>query len=157
MPITDLLSSLDSNPYFGAGAGLAGIGVGLATLRKFGSLFSLIFQRRCMITLEVTCRDKSYNWLLQYLTRNARRTQHISVETQFNQMETGKVETKFNFVPAVGTHLFLYKNHWIKVDRNREQSTLDLHMGIPYETVKLTTLGLNKQLYLDLLEDGISM
>lgn len=46
---------------------------------------------------------------------------------------------------------------WIKVERNREQSTIDLHMGIPFETVTLTSFGRNKQLYFNILEEGKAM
>lgn len=44
---------------------------------------------------------------------------------------------------------------WIKVERAREQHTLDLHMGVPWETVTLTSFGRNKQLYFNILEEGI--
>lgn len=47
-----------------------------------------------------------------------------------------------------------YRGTWIKVDRTREQHTLDLHMGIPWETVTLTAFGRNKELYYNILEDG---
>lgn len=50
---------------------------------------------------------------------------------------------------------FRYGGTWIKVDRTREQHTLDLHMGIPWETVTLTAFGRNKQLYYDILEEGM--
>lgn len=60
-----------------------------------------------MITLEVPCRDKSYQWLLQWITyKGARKTQHLSVETSFEQRETGHVKTKYDFIPSVGTHFF---------------------------------------------------
>ena len=39
------------------------------------------------------------------------------------------------------------------MERDREQ-TMDLHMGIPFETVKLTALGNNRQKLIDILEDG---
>jgi mitochondrial chaperone BCS1 len=48
-----------------------------------------------------------------------------------------------------------YGGTWIRVDRTREQQTLDLHMGIPWETVTLTSFGRNKQLYHNILEEGI--
>ena len=154
MPITDLFSSLEGNPYFGAGAGLVGIGAGLAGLRRGAQGLAILFRRNCMITLEVPCRDKSYYWLLQWITRNAKNTQHLSVETSYKVHESGKVSTNFDFVPSVGTHFFTYRSHWIRVERNREQQTLDLSMGIPYETVTLTTFGRDKRLFLEILDEG---
>jgi len=66
-----------------------------------------IFRRHYMITLEVPCRDKSYQWLLQWIThKGARKTQHLSVETSFEQKETGHVKTKYDFIPSIGTHFF---------------------------------------------------
>lgn len=50
---------------------------------------------------------------------------------------------------------YRYGGTWIRVDRTREQQTLDLHMGIPWETVTLTSFGRNKQLYYGILEEGI--
>lgn len=47
-----------------------------------------------------------------------------------------------------------YKGNWIKVERAREQHTLDLHMGIPWETVTLTAFGRDKTLYYEILEEG---
>ena len=44
----------------------------------------------------VPCRDKSYSWLLQWITtRGAVQTQHVSVETQFKQSEAGKISTSY--------------------------------------------------------------
>lgn len=106
-----------------------------------------------MITLEVPSRDRSYQWLLQWITKNAQNTQHISVETHFEQQKTGRVLTYFNFVPSVGVHAFKYKGNWIRVERNREQ-VMDMNLGVPFETVTLTSLGSNKTFYVDMLEEG---
>lgn len=154
MPIQDLFASLADNPYFGAGFGLVGVGAGVATLRRGYQYGTVLFKRNCMITMEVPCRDKSYQWLLQWITQNARNTQHLSVETHFEQHETGKISTFFSFVPSVGTHFFQYKGNWIKVERKRETQSLDLQMGIPYETVVLTSIGRDKGLYFRILEEG---
>lgn len=48
-----------------------------------------------------------------------------------------------------------YNKTWIRIERNREQHTLDLHMGVPWETVTLTTLGRDKSLYLGMLNEGM--
>lgn len=173
--ITDLFHGLADNSLFTAGFGLFTVGAGAAVLRKGKNAtipqllnitepsFTLpglqgaliVLRRNYMITLEVPCRDKSYQWLLQWITkRGARNTQHLSVETSFEQKDTGHVRTKYEFIPSVGTHIMWYKNTWIKVDRTREQSTLDIQMGIPFETVQLTSFGRNKQLYFEILEEG---
>lgn len=55
------------------------------------------------------CRDKSYQWMLQWITtRGAVQTQHLSVATEFSQSESGKTTTSYNFIPSVGVHIFKY-------------------------------------------------
>jgi mitochondrial chaperone BCS1 len=108
-----------------------------------------------MITLEVPCRDKSYQWLLQWITKQgARKTQHLSVETSFTQSNTGHVKTNYDFIPSIGTHIMYYGGTWIKVERSRESHTLDLHMGVPWETVTMTAFGRDKNVYFKMLEEA---
>ena len=157
MPISDLISSLGDNPYFSAGFGLVGVGTGLALLKK-GSQFGMIFfRRRCMITLEVPSKDKSYQWMLHWITNRACKTQHLSVQTSYHQNETGKIKTTFDFAPSPGTHFFWYKKNWVKVERNREKGMVDLHSGAPWETVTLTSLGRNKEIFYDMLDEAKSL
>lgn len=40
------------------------------------------------------------------------------------------------------------------MERTREQHTLDLHMGVPWETVTLTAFGRDKNIYFHILEEG---
>lgn len=155
MKVPEFFSSLQDNPYFSAGFGLFSVGAAVAVARKLSQYGMIMFRRNYMMTIEVPCRDKSYQWVLQWITMNAaRQTQHISVETNFQQQDTGKVNVTYSFIPSIGTHFFRYRNYWIKVERNREQHTLDLHMGIPWETVTLTALGTNKELYYNILEES---
>lgn len=68
---------------------------------------TVLFRRHYMTTLEVPCRDKAYQWLLQWTTEiGARKTQHLSVETKFHQLDSGKVSTHHDFIPSVGEHFF---------------------------------------------------
>jgi len=106
MPLKEYFSSLSDNPYFGAGFGLAGLGVGLATLRKGFQVASIAFRRYYMITLEVPSRDSSFGWLLQWISVHATRTQHLSVETIVKQHDTGRITTHLDFVPSPGSHYF---------------------------------------------------
>jgi chaperone BCS1 len=132
MTVVDYVSSLTSNPYFGAGFGLFGVGAGAALLRKGWQGALIMFRRHYVMTLEgkfqnrklsnflsykqeiyifclVPCRDKSYQWMLQWITtRGAVQTQHLSVATEFSQSESGKTSTSYNFIPSVGVHIFKY-------------------------------------------------
>ncbi|KAG7199511.1 hypothetical protein KM043_014129 [Ampulex compressa] len=158
MTLTDYIQSLSDNPYFGAGFGLVGIGASAAVLRKGVQVGTMLFRRHYMITLEVPCRDKSYQWLLQWIThKGAKKTQHLSVETSFEQRETGHIKTRYDFIPSIGTHFFRYNGNWIKVERTREQQTLDIQMGIPFETVQLTAFGKDKSIYFRILEEARQM
>ena len=157
MPITELVGSLSSNPYFGAGAGLFGIGLGVAVFKRGMQVGMVLFRRHCMMTLEVPSKDTSYNWLLHWITANAKHTQHLSVETTFSQTETGKINTYFGFIPSPGQHFFWYRRNWIRVERTRDSSMINLQTGIPFESVTLTAFGRNKELFSTILDEARAM
>ena len=52
MTIVDYVSSLTTNPYFGAGFGLFGVGAGAAILRKGWQGALILFRRHYVMTLE---------------------------------------------------------------------------------------------------------
>uniref|UniRef100_A0A6I8MZY8 Mitochondrial chaperone BCS1 n=1 Tax=Ornithorhynchus anatinus TaxID=9258 RepID=A0A6I8MZY8_ORNAN len=154
MPVTDFIAALKDNPYFGAGFGLVGVGSALALARKGLQLGLVAFRRHYMITLEVPGSDRSYSWLLNWLSRQATRTQHLSVETAYLQHEGGRVSTRFNFVPSPGSHFIWYQRKWIQVERNREKQMVDLNTGSPWESVTLTALGTDRQIFIGILHEA---
>ena len=155
MGLKELVASLQDNPYFGAGFGLVGVGAGLAVLRRVNQFAMVAFRRHCMITLEVSSRDKSYQWLLQWISKHASHTKHLSAETTFQQLENGSVKTKFDFVPSPGIHFFRFGRTWIRVERNREKQMVNFQTGSPWETVTLTALGRDRNIYFKILDEGL--
>lgn len=106
MGLAEVAVSLGDNPYFGAGFGLFGLGAAAAGSKRLMQAASILFRRHYMTTVEVTCKDKSYQWLLAWITqRGARNTQHLSVDTTFVEAENGKISTRYDFQPSVGIHL----------------------------------------------------
>jgi len=135
---------------FGAGFGLLSLGFAATLARKGAQVGQVMFRRHYMTTVEVTCKDKSYNWLLGWIAqKGARNTQHLSVDTSFVESESGKVATKYDFMPSVGTHFMNHGGTWIRVERTREQRMME-----PWETVQLTTFGKQKTLFVDILESA---
>ena len=154
MGISDLIASLGDNPYFGAGTGLVGVGLLISFARQGAVYGQIVLRRQLLMTLEVSSRDQSYNWLLNWIATRGMRSQHLSVDTKVTQSQTGKISTKFDFVPSPGTHFFKFRNTWIKVDRLREGKIVDMNTGKPFETVQLQAIGRNREIYFDILDDA---
>jgi chaperone BCS1 len=150
-------SLVHSNPYFSAGAGLVGLGSGLAVLRTFAKQALVLARRRYLVTLEIPSKDKSYQWVLQWISSRGHQTQHLSVSTTFHQEQNGKINTKFDYIPSPGTHYMFYNRNWIKVERSREKAMLDVQNAAPWETVTLTAFGRDRSIFTRILQEAKDM
>jgi chaperone BCS1 len=86
--------------------------------------------------------------------REGAKTQHISVQTNFIQQDNGEISTKMQLVPSTGTHFFNYKGKWIRAERTREKNVVDMTSGNLWETITLTTLGRNRGVFEQILEEA---
>ncbi|KAJ3151013.1 hypothetical protein HDU89_002223 [Geranomyces variabilis] len=149
-----LLEQFTSNPYFSAGFGLIGVTAGLAVLKQ-GAVHGVTFaRRRLLVTLEIPSKDQSYAWFLQWMSaQGARRNAHqLAVETSFVRRDNGSVQSNFSLVPGPGRHYIRYDGAWFQVERQRERNMIDLKSGTPWETITLTTLSRDRQLFAKMLE-----
>ena len=144
-----------NNPYFAAGGGLMLLGTSLALARKGITASSGFIYRQLLVDLEIPSKDKSYLWFLEWMSQYKHRTsRHLSVETNYIQHDNGAVTTKFSLVPGPGKHLIKYQGAYMLVSRERSGKLLDMTNGSPFETVTLTTLYRDKNLFHDLLGEA---
>lgn len=162
------------------GIGLAGFGAVLAVTRKGVYRGASLLQRRLLIDVEINIKDESYPSFLYWMTAHQRcqlppvsdtsasvrpskpgfisslmsrftpRTHHLSIDTQKIQHPNGSVQTRFLLVPGPGKHILRYKNAFLMVSRIRETKSMDMQRGTPWETITLTTLYSNRNLFEDL-------
>ncbi|KAH8989204.1 mitochondrial chaperone BCS1 [Lactarius hatsudake] len=160
---TSLLGSITAdNPYFQAGFGLMGVGVGITVLRRATVLASVALRRRLLVTLEINNKDRSYAWFLSWLAhhqRTARRpawahSHQLSVETTYAQRNNGSADVCFSLVAGPGVHWLKYRGAWMQVKRERETRAMQMASGTPWETVTLTTLSRDRALFAPLLAEA---
>ncbi|KAN0076926.1 BCS1 N terminal domain containing protein [Tylopilus felleus] len=161
-----LTSIFGDNPYFQAGFGLMGVGVGLTALRQGLVLGSTALRRRMLVSLEMNNKDRAYEWFLAWMAHNASassqnraahawlRSHQLSVETAFEQRSNGSSSALFRLIAGPGIHWFKYRGAWMQMKRERETRSMQLMSGTPWETVTLTTLSRDRRLFPQLLTEA---
>lgn len=139
-----------------------------------------LLKRRLLIDVEINVKDESYPWFLYWMTLHQRsqvsgtfnksstakvglvesvvrrltpRIHHLSIETEKIERPNGSVQTQFSLIPGPGKHILRYKNTFLMVNRVRETKSIDFQMGKPWETVTLTTLYSQRQIFGDIFSE----
>ena len=154
MDFSELLGAGSNNPVFSGGFGLAILAVGASALRSSARLSLDLLKRHFVISLEVTSKDKAYPWILQWISKQGSRTQHLSVDTVVRNIGHNTVQTSFDFVPGPGQHFIRYRGHFMSVQRIREQQMVDLNTGKPWEKVVFLSLGRSTLLFESILREA---
>lgn len=88
-----------------------------------------------LVSLEISSKDPSYLWFLQWMSQQAARqaavaaaplrgieglasrirSHELAVETKYEQRQDGSSSAEFSLVPGPGTHYFRYKSAWFQV------------------------------------------
>lgn len=158
--ITQELSRLFSpdNAVFSGGFGLAVVAAGAQVLRSGYKVGVQMLRRHFLVTLEVTSKDRSYPWMLQWLSMHGgARTQHLSVETAFKPTVGNTGNMTFDLVPGPGQHFMNYNGRLMLVQRIREQSMVDLNTGKPWEKVLFTSYGRSTTVFDKMLEEAYAL
>jgi chaperone BCS1 len=78
---------------------------------------------------------------------------HLQFQSSKVRLPDGSMKTHFSLVPGLGRHILRYNNAFIAVNRQREKS-FDLATGTPFETVTLTTLYAQRNVFNDVFKEA---
>lgn len=157
------LDALFNNPLFAGGIGLAGLGAVAAVARRSAIKGASLIKRRLLVDLEISKQDASYPWILAwlslprppggYITSQLTRIHQLSMKTTSRTEGSKAGHTHFFLQPGYGRHIIRHKNAYISINREK-QTTANLNTGEPHETVTLTTLYAQRQVFEDIFAEA---
>jgi chaperone BCS1 len=157
------LDTLFGNPLFAGGLGLAGLGAAAALARKGSLRAAHLIKRRLLVNLEINKQDRSYTWILQWLSlprpangfiaSRLTRIHEFSMDTTTRALPNGAPHAHFVLQPGYGRHIIRHKYAYIVVNRER-QSSSNHHTGEPFETLTLTTLYAHRDIFVDVFSEA---
>ena len=158
---------LGTNPYFSAGFGLAGIGAALSLVRQSSTSIQAICRKRMLTSLEIPSKDHSYQWVMAWIIQQQRTEkkkflalipQHFGLETKLLRGgQEAKSEISYAFVPSTGRHLMRLEDSFVLVERQRDNRSIDISSGSPWETLTLTTMAWNEKIFRKILSEAQAM
>ncbi|OLY83400.1 Mitochondrial chaperone BCS1 [Smittium mucronatum] len=90
VPVTTSSPGIFSNnPYFSAGFGLLGVGAALAVLRQGARHAAALTKKQLLVTLEIPSRDKSYQWILAWISKQQQPQAHLGKINDIASSEGG--------------------------------------------------------------------
>ncbi|KAL0572970.1 Complex III assembly protein translocase and chaperone [Marasmius crinis-equi] len=155
-------SFMGENPYFQAGFGLMGVGVLLGGIRQLAVFGNIALRRRLLVSVELNNKDRAYPWVLEWMAHNQNKTKgrflpkshRLSVETTVHERKNGSSSVLFNLVAGTGMHWMKYRGAWMQVVRERETQSIEVMSGTPWETVTITTLSKDRNIFPLLLAEA---
>lgn len=128
-----------------------------------------------LITLEIPSTDKSYDWLLHWMSQHHSRPpgplpplltpsgilsrihpspRHLSVETKYTPHPSGASTTAFSLLPGTGSHTLNFNGTLLRIHRERDSKRIDLQRGTPWELLTITTLFTSRSIFPTLLSEA---
>ncbi|OBZ75907.1 Mitochondrial chaperone BCS1 [Grifola frondosa] len=141
-------------------------------VRTFKPDLALWEWARMLVSLEISNKDPAYDWFLAWMARQTAsanapaskglsvpwiRSHQLSVQTIHEQRQNGSSSVLFKLVAAPGMHWLRYGKAWMQVKRERETRAQQLMSGIPWETVTITTLSRDRDMFPQLLSEARDM
>ena len=82
---------------------------------------------------------------------------HLAIETEKVEHPNGSVQTGFTLIPGPGKHIIRYQNAFLMVNRLRETRSINHNTGLPWETITLTTLYSQRNIFEDIFSEAHSL
>lgn len=79
---------------------------------------------------------------------------HLAIETEKVERPNGSVQTEFTLIPGPGKHIIRYRDAFLMVNRLRETRSMNHNTGIPWETITLTTLYSQRNIFEDIFSEA---
>ena len=144
--------TVNANPYFQAGAGLYTLTLAAVVGRYGYMIASSALKRKFVVSMEMTNRDPSYNWVMQWMSRHPSFSfQQLSVITSNVTIHANEETTsQCTFAPCPNIpHWLMHKGWPVMVFRKRQ---VERAAGSDVlEILELSTLGMGKSLMVDIV------